>query len=137
MSFFGKQFKKVKAENALEVIGKLNLSAQTVALLRNPESVSSFTKNADGSIQYVVKDNTGKVVLDEKIVLSALSEYKSPDGVVTKIKFDLQGDVLKSEMHFPDGKIVHMDRHFEANGYKMELYLQGAAEKATVYYEAL
>ncbi|XP_063628845.1 uncharacterized protein LOC134800265 [Cydia splendana] len=137
MSFFGKQFKKIKAENALEVIGKLNLSAQTLALLRSQDTVTSFTKNADGTLQYVVKDSTGKVLVDQKIVLSTLTDYKSPDGMETKLKFELAGDVLKSEMHLPDGKVVHMDRYFEASSLKMELYVQGVAEKATVYYEAL
>ncbi|XP_063540942.1 uncharacterized protein LOC134749874 [Cydia strobilella] len=137
MSFFGKQFKKVKAENASEVIGKLNLSASIVALLRSQDTVICFTKNADGTLQYVVKDSTGKVLVDQKIVLSTLFDYKGPDGMETKAKFELAGDVLKSEMHMPDGKVVHMDRHFEANRSKLELYVQGVAEKATVYYEAL
>ncbi|XP_063388671.1 uncharacterized protein LOC134674508 [Cydia fagiglandana] len=137
MSFFGKQFKKIKAENTLEVLGKLTLSAQTLALLRSPDTITSFTKNADGSLQYVVKDGTGKTLVDQKIVLSTLTDYRSPDGMETKVKFELAGDVLKSEMYLPDGNVVHMDRYFEANSLKMELYVQGVAEKATVHYQAL
>ncbi|XP_061722416.1 uncharacterized protein LOC133528924 [Cydia pomonella] len=137
MSFFGKQFKKVKAENASEVLGKLNLSDQTVSLITNPDTISTFSKNTDGTLQYVVKSSSGALILDQKIVLAEHRDFTSPDGMDTNVKFVLDGDVLKSHFHLPDGSVVYMNRYFEANGMKMEMYIKGAAEKATVYYEVV
>ncbi|XP_063388758.1 uncharacterized protein LOC134674571 [Cydia fagiglandana] len=137
MSFFGKQYKKVRAENALEVIGKLNLSEKTVALITNPDTISTFSKNDDGTLQYVVKSGSGALVLDQKIVLAEHRDFTSPDGMDTNVKFSLDGDVLKSHFHLPDGNVVHMNRYFEGNGMRMEIYTKGSAEKATVYYEVV
>ncbi|XP_063368772.1 uncharacterized protein LOC134657150 [Cydia amplana] len=141
MSFFGKQFKKVKAENAAEdseVIRKLNLSEQTAALLTNPDTISTYSKNADGTLQYVVKSGSGAIILDQKIILAEHRDFKSPDGKMdTNVKFVLDGDVLKSHYHLPNGSVVHMNRHFDANGMRMEIYVKGVDEKATIYYEVV
>ncbi|XP_073947766.1 uncharacterized protein [Choristoneura fumiferana] len=136
MSFFGKQFKKVKVENGPEFFEKLKLSEQILALLRQKESVTTFTKTSDSTLQYVIKAGD-KVVLDQKIDLGKEIDFTTPGGIATKVFFSLEGDVLNSYMKFPDGTTVHMDRSFDAAGMKLVLYVDGSPTRATVFYEAL
>lgn len=80
-------------------------------------SISSFNKNDDGTIQYVVSDD-GKEVFNQKIVPGGDVDFKTPDGKTAKIHFQLKGDTIESQIVFEDGTKLHMDRVFEGNTMK-------------------
>ncbi|CAG9104790.1 hypothetical protein JYU34_011944 [Plutella xylostella] len=136
MSFFGKKYQKTDIENVLELMDALNVSEKIRAVLRNTESHSTFIKNADGSIQYVVTHN-GNTLVDQKIVLGEEADFTTPDGTVTKNTFTLEGDTLKATMKTPDGKLLHFDRHFQGDVLRMEIYLDGLDLKGIVHYHVV
>ncbi|XP_011555160.3 uncharacterized protein LOC105386336 [Plutella xylostella] len=135
MSFFGKKFKKVQVENAQELLGALAVSEKILESLKNPDNVSSFAKNADGSIQYVIEAN-GKEILSQKIVLGQDVETTTPEGKTVHNVYTLDGDVLKSVMT-ANGKKTNFVRKFEGDSMTMEVAVEGSDAKAVVHYKTV
>lgn len=87
-------------------------------LLRQPDAVTSITKNADGTLNY--KAEVGdKVLLDDTYPLDKEIDYKTPDGNEHKIKVWFDGDVLKQTLTTKSGKVITLERAF--SGDKMTL----------------
>lgn len=95
------------------------------------DSISSFLKNDDGSIQYTVSKD-GVEAFSQKITPGADADFKTPDGNMAKVFYELKGDSLESVITFPDGNKLHLDRIFEGNTMKQVSVLKIICERFPV-----
>ncbi|KAI8442085.1 hypothetical protein MSG28_005719 [Choristoneura fumiferana] len=89
----------------------------TRQMLRNMDSISTFQKNDDGSIQYIVF-KAGAEAFNQKITPGVDADFKTPDGSNAKVHFELKGDTLESVITLSNGNKLHLDRIFEGNTMK-------------------
>ncbi|KAI8442083.1 hypothetical protein MSG28_005717 [Choristoneura fumiferana] len=136
MSFYGKKYKKTRLENSEEFMELLKVPEPTRQMLRNMDSISTFQKNDDGSIQYIVF-KAGAEAFNQKITPGVDADFKTPDGSNAKVHFELKGDTLESIITLSNGNKLHLDRIFEDNTMKQIAWKEGLDLKSITYYEVV
>ncbi|GBP62926.1 Fatty acid-binding protein, liver [Eumeta japonica] len=114
----------------------LELSEKVRSLLKQTDSLTSFTKNADGTWTYKVEVG-GNVLLEETFGIGKEYDYTRPDGVVTKNTFTLEGDTLKQVMKDPEGKSLYIERAFSGDTMKLKVNADGIDITGYVEYQSV
>ncbi|CAH0750672.1 unnamed protein product [Diatraea saccharalis] len=111
MSFSGKKFRRVRAENVEELLKVSKTNENVARMLQNTLPTFSFTRIDDVTFTFHLQTDNRQMNVTFK--LGEETELERRDGSKVKVTYTLEGDnVLKQVIKSPDGKISYFKRDF-------------------------
>ncbi|CAH0397758.1 unnamed protein product [Chilo suppressalis] len=134
MSFSGKKFRRVRAENIEELLKVSKANESVASILQSTTPTFSFTRIEDQTFTFHLQAENRQMTVT--FTLGQETELERRDGTKVKVTYTLEADnVISQVIKSPDGKISYFRREFGDKEMKMTITIEGSDVAATVYYE--
>ncbi|RVE50014.1 hypothetical protein evm_005367 [Chilo suppressalis] len=134
MSFSGKKFRRVRAENIEELLKVSKANESVASILQSTTPTFWFTRIEDQTFTFHLQAENRQMTAT--FTLGQETELERRDGTKVKVTYTLEADnVISQVIKSPDGKISYFRREFGDKEMKMTITIEGSDVAATVYYE--